>query len=209
VKVVEGSEIYNFPIHYFVHFYSTFWSYTCSNRGTGKHFGQPRRAVPPARAPRAPPETRTLPRSRAPRPHAPSAWASRPQHVVPTTAVPSPAPTCVAGVPAAYKSPGSASRVRAAATPALAATGRPATRPEPPAGASRCRRGEPRARQAALPNCGTLHPAWRMLELAHLLTASTQPPPRRSTRHRGSLRPVPPRELAGATTTPTKGQNRV
>jgi hypothetical protein len=24
VKVVEGSEIYNFPIHHFVHFYSTF-----------------------------------------------------------------------------------------------------------------------------------------------------------------------------------------
>jgi hypothetical protein len=43
VKVVEGSEIYNFPIHYFVHFYSTFWSYTCSNRDTGKQFG---RAVP-------------------------------------------------------------------------------------------------------------------------------------------------------------------
>jgi hypothetical protein len=157
----------------------------------------------------APPETRTLPRPRAPRPRAPSAWASRPRHVVSATVVPSPAPACAVGVPAAYKSPGSASRVRAAATPALAATGRPATRPEPPAGASRCRRGEPRARQAALPNCGTLHPAWRMLELAHLLTASTQPPPRRSTRHRGSLRPVPPRELAGATTTPTKGQNRV
>jgi hypothetical protein len=26
VKVVEGSEIYNFCIHHFVHFYSTFWS---------------------------------------------------------------------------------------------------------------------------------------------------------------------------------------
>jgi hypothetical protein len=25
VKVVEGSEIYNFPIHYFVHFYSKIW----------------------------------------------------------------------------------------------------------------------------------------------------------------------------------------
>jgi hypothetical protein len=34
VKVVEGSEIYNFPIHHFVHFYSTFWSFTCSNRDT-------------------------------------------------------------------------------------------------------------------------------------------------------------------------------
>jgi hypothetical protein len=30
VKVVEGSEIYNFPIHHFVHFYSTFWRKTQS-----------------------------------------------------------------------------------------------------------------------------------------------------------------------------------
>jgi hypothetical protein len=36
VKVVEGSEIYYFPIHHFVHFYSKFWSFTCSNRGTAK-----------------------------------------------------------------------------------------------------------------------------------------------------------------------------
>jgi hypothetical protein len=34
VKVVEGSEIYNFPIHHFVHFYSKFWIISCSNRGT-------------------------------------------------------------------------------------------------------------------------------------------------------------------------------
>jgi hypothetical protein len=26
VKVVEGSEIYNFPIHHFGHFYSNNWS---------------------------------------------------------------------------------------------------------------------------------------------------------------------------------------
>jgi hypothetical protein len=36
VKVVEGSEIYNFPIHRLGHFYSTFWSYACSNRDAGK-----------------------------------------------------------------------------------------------------------------------------------------------------------------------------
>jgi hypothetical protein len=36
LKVLEGSEIYNFPIHNFVHFYSTFWSYACSNRDAGK-----------------------------------------------------------------------------------------------------------------------------------------------------------------------------
>jgi hypothetical protein len=32
VKVVEGSEIYNFPIHHFVHFYSNFWRNSFSNR---------------------------------------------------------------------------------------------------------------------------------------------------------------------------------
>jgi hypothetical protein len=31
VKVVEGSEIYNFPIHYFVHFYSKILRKTRSN----------------------------------------------------------------------------------------------------------------------------------------------------------------------------------
>jgi hypothetical protein len=36
VKVVEGSEIDNFPIHHFVHFYSNFWRFSCSNRGTVK-----------------------------------------------------------------------------------------------------------------------------------------------------------------------------
>jgi hypothetical protein len=33
VKVVEGSEIYNFPIHHFVHFYTNFWGFRRSNRG--------------------------------------------------------------------------------------------------------------------------------------------------------------------------------
>jgi hypothetical protein len=32
VKVVEGSEVYNFPIHHLVHFYSNFWSFERSNR---------------------------------------------------------------------------------------------------------------------------------------------------------------------------------
>jgi hypothetical protein len=36
VKVVEGSEIYNFPIHHFVHFYSKFGRKSRSNRGTVK-----------------------------------------------------------------------------------------------------------------------------------------------------------------------------
>jgi hypothetical protein len=34
VRVVEGSEVYKFPIHHFVHFYLKFWKISCSNRGT-------------------------------------------------------------------------------------------------------------------------------------------------------------------------------
>jgi hypothetical protein len=34
VKVVEGSEIYNFPNHHFEHFYSTFWSFSFSKRAS-------------------------------------------------------------------------------------------------------------------------------------------------------------------------------
>jgi hypothetical protein len=48
VKVVEGSEIYNFPIHHFVHFYSTFWSFTRSNRDTMTQL-RPADAVPAPR----------------------------------------------------------------------------------------------------------------------------------------------------------------
>jgi hypothetical protein len=76
VKVVEGSEIYNFPIHHFVHFYSTFWSYACSNRVSGKRFQRPtsycaRRDV--ARAPRrsaSPEAAPSLGRGPPPRQHA-------------------------------------------------------------------------------------------------------------------------------------------
>jgi hypothetical protein len=42
VKVVGGSEIYNFRIQSFVHFYSNFWSYSCSNGGSAKQTGRPR-----------------------------------------------------------------------------------------------------------------------------------------------------------------------
>jgi hypothetical protein len=37
--------MYNFPIHHFVHFYSKFWSFTCSNRGTAKRNRVSRRRV--------------------------------------------------------------------------------------------------------------------------------------------------------------------
>jgi hypothetical protein len=58
LKVVDGSEIYNFPIHYFVHFYSTFWIFTCSNRGTVTEFSVGRcRAAPRCDVARASPRT--------------------------------------------------------------------------------------------------------------------------------------------------------
>jgi hypothetical protein len=49
VKVVEGSEIYNFPIHHLVHFYSKFWSFTCSNSGRVKRIRASRCRAAPAR----------------------------------------------------------------------------------------------------------------------------------------------------------------
>jgi hypothetical protein len=164
VKVVEGSEIYNFSIYHFVHFYSNFLRKTRSNIGTPTcfaphrnvaHRAHARRAVTPARAP-----TRSIPRQRpeAACPEAPaprvtwrrargtSACDGRAKH----------APVCAAGVPAAYK--GSAAlcfACRAVCHPCTQP--HPATRPELPTGASRGRRGEPRSRRTALPNCGILH----------------------------------------------------
>jgi hypothetical protein len=44
VKVVEGSEIYNFPIHHSVHFSSNFWRKTQSNRRWLANFGPSRRS---------------------------------------------------------------------------------------------------------------------------------------------------------------------
>jgi hypothetical protein len=82
------------------------------------------------------------------------------------------------------------------------------TRPESSAGAIGGRRGEPRAWPAALPNWGTLHLFWHLLELANLLTFSTEPPPHRSARHRGRRHPVPPRELANAIPAPFPASNR-
>jgi hypothetical protein len=77
VKVVEGSEIYNFPIHHFVHFCSKFWRYSCSNRGTVKQnqvcrchtamsHARARRSAS-ASAPAPPPEAAPSSRARAPR----------------------------------------------------------------------------------------------------------------------------------------------
>jgi hypothetical protein len=47
VKVVEGSEIYNFPVDHIVHFYSIFGRKSRSNKGT------PSKLLPRARLPRA------------------------------------------------------------------------------------------------------------------------------------------------------------
>jgi hypothetical protein len=74
VKVVEGSEIYNFPIHHLMHFYSNFWSFRRSNRGAvsqgraGRHRTAPRRNVA-HRACAAPTSASEPPRA-FPRPHA-------------------------------------------------------------------------------------------------------------------------------------------
>jgi hypothetical protein len=74
VKIVGGSEIYNFPIHHFVHFYSRVLRKTGSNRGSP----QRRRQNASTRAPRRRPRTTSPPlgvrsRRRAfPRPPAPS-----------------------------------------------------------------------------------------------------------------------------------------
>jgi hypothetical protein len=65
VKVVEGSEIYKFTIHHFVHFYSKFWNFTRSNSGTVKRFWASRRRAGP---------TNRIPRPRLPEaPHLPKA----------------------------------------------------------------------------------------------------------------------------------------
>jgi hypothetical protein len=48
LKVVEGSEIYIFPIHHLLHFYSNFWRFPRSNRGTVKYVRAGRRRAAPA-----------------------------------------------------------------------------------------------------------------------------------------------------------------
>jgi hypothetical protein len=53
VKVVEGSEIYNFSIHHFVHFYSNFWRNSPSNRASQNGLAS-RRDVAPGGTPGAP-----------------------------------------------------------------------------------------------------------------------------------------------------------
>jgi hypothetical protein len=61
VKVVEGSEIYNFPVDHIVHFYSNFGRKSRSNMGTpsklrprARSRAHPLRRRPPPRAYRAP-----------------------------------------------------------------------------------------------------------------------------------------------------------
>jgi hypothetical protein len=71
VKVVEGSEIYNFPIHHFVHFYSKFLRKMQSNRGTPSSLARaraeprPRRTAPRPHRLRTPPPRPLLPHDRA------------------------------------------------------------------------------------------------------------------------------------------------
>jgi hypothetical protein len=58
VKVVEGSGIYNFAIHHFVHFYSKLWKKSWPNRSSREEF-LPERGVAPAGALGAPASRRT------------------------------------------------------------------------------------------------------------------------------------------------------
>jgi hypothetical protein len=82
VKVVGGSEIYNFRIQSLVHLFSKFWSYSCLNRDSAKqleqpHFALQRRAAmlrPLVVHTHAPPEAtanRGCRSPRRPRPNAP------------------------------------------------------------------------------------------------------------------------------------------
>jgi hypothetical protein len=74
VKVVGGSEIYNFPIHHFVHFYSTFGSFARSKQGPWARSQANRRHA----APRLPRRTEArAPRRPFPRAHRPE--AARPE----------------------------------------------------------------------------------------------------------------------------------
>jgi hypothetical protein len=109
----RGSEIYNFPIHHFVHFYSTFESFARSKQGpwarsqAGRRRAVSRcdvvrracRAVPRPAPPGAPYRGCTVPRPRAPR-----AWVSRPRRAVPAMSYP-PVPSAQQGgeEPAVYK----------------------------------------------------------------------------------------------------------
>jgi hypothetical protein len=85
VKVVEDSEIYNFPIHHFVYFYSKFWSFACSNSGSAKRVRASRRGAATSR-PCAHVASASAPAPRRPRPHAdrgraPSPGSCAPQHL--------------------------------------------------------------------------------------------------------------------------------
>jgi hypothetical protein len=62
MKVVGGSEIYNFPIHHFVYFYSRFLRKNGSNKGSPQRRRQSTSMRAPRRAGAAPPRTSAAPR---------------------------------------------------------------------------------------------------------------------------------------------------
>jgi hypothetical protein len=72
VKVVEGSEIYNFPIYHFVHFYSNFFGKNVVKRWhTNTSRAAPRRAAPRRTAPSRAPDLLDVRAPHFPRLHAP------------------------------------------------------------------------------------------------------------------------------------------
>jgi hypothetical protein len=75
VKVVEGSEIYSFPIHHLVHFSSKFERKSCLKWPKLKQFRARARSMPRPRA--APPEAARRPRPRLLQdaPHPKTSWS--------------------------------------------------------------------------------------------------------------------------------------
>jgi hypothetical protein len=170
VKVVEGSEIYNFPIHHWVHFYSTFESFARSNRVSGKRFRLadagaaprhdvvrrarasplPRRAAVPRHPsrPRAFPRRGSFPRQHARRGAPESALPACPRPGTRAVVRPHPARRRTELPGRSCPSPRSLSRSSARASPIRAAafpptcTPRPARPTEPPPAPRLSRRGE-------------------------------------------------------------------
>jgi hypothetical protein len=132
VVVVEGSEIYNFPIHHLLHFYSKFGRKSWSNRGTIKQItaetrrranrcagrararrtaasaSGPARAFPRPPLPEVPHSLRSLTRPE-------QRWSPRPRVSSAHTCRAGPMPTAAAGSPchaACSLTPSCASRCR-------------------------------------------------------------------------------------------------
>jgi hypothetical protein len=226
VKVVEGSEIYNFPIHHLVHFYTNFWSKSQSNQPAQQRV--------------------TLERDVAPRPRAHDALASAPSAtLLGWLYCPRPVPRSLAPSRGRLEVSPSSRRAPADRTGAQRTTGRfrapllctPAeaaartSRPRPPSPvAYLSSRAAPRPAAPAPACTAGCHraavaghgesppPRHRTVTRAHTRHHDplSQPPepriaqpgrrPRRSSGRRGSRRPPPPAKPPLASPPPTLAQ---